>query len=135
MSAESRRYEAIALLAREVLCEQVYRARELWDADHPCRALGLRTIEPWEIVWHAEIGILQLDSKALKARASTVLDAILAARKPARCCATSHVPIDTACPTYETGANGRCVYCDHESKCHPGTNVRGPLGKKRDGTT
>jgi hypothetical protein len=22
------------------------------------------------------------------------------------------------CDTYEKGMNGRCVYCDHEGKCH-----------------
>jgi len=44
------------------------------------------------------------------------------------CCESSHVPTDLACPTYETGANGRCVYCDHDSACHPGPNTAGPLG-------
>lgn len=38
----------------------------------------------------------------------------------APCCTTSHRPLDTACWGFERGANGRCVYCDHEEKCHPG---------------
>ncbi len=37
-----------------------------------------------------------------------------------RCCTSSHDPPDTACTTFETGGNGRCVFCDHEEKCHPG---------------
>lgn len=36
------------------------------------------------------------------------------------CCESSHIPKDTACKTYMLGMNGRCVFCDHEEKCHPG---------------
>jgi len=43
-------------------------------------------------------------------------------------CKSSHVPKDLACPTYKKGMNGRCVYCDHEERCHPGPNTAGPLG-------
>lgn len=35
-------------------------------------------------------------------------------------CASSHVPPDLACKEFLRGANDRCVYCDHEEKCHPG---------------
>lgn len=44
-------------------------------------------------------------------------------------CESSHYPPDRACPTFEKGMNGRCVYCDHEKRCHPGPNTAGPLGK------
>lgn len=27
-------------------------------------------------------------------------------------------PEPDPCSTYEQGMNGRCVYCDHEAKCH-----------------
>ncbi len=36
------------------------------------------------------------------------------------CCLSSHSPPDTACREFLKGMNGRCVYCDHEEKCHPG---------------
>ena len=44
----------------------------------------------------------------------------LAARAPARCCAHEHQTDTGVCATFERGTNGRCVYCDHEEKCHPG---------------
>ena len=38
-----------------------------------------------------------------------------------RCkCGCCHVPDHGACQTFEAGMNGRCVYCDHGIKCHPG---------------
>lgn len=37
-------------------------------------------------------------------------------------CNRSHVPDLGACPTFRDGKNGRCVYCDHASYCHPGGN-------------
>ena len=45
-------------------------------------------------------------------------------------CASSHHPRDLACPRFEMGMNGRCVFCDHESRCHPGPNKSGPLGAR-----
>lgn len=33
-------------------------------------------------------------------------------------CGCCHVPDHGPCPTYEIGANGRCVYCDHGKACH-----------------
>ena len=47
-------------------------------------------------------------------------------------CESSHVPKDLACKSFEEGANGRCVYCDHEKRCHPGPGNAGPLGKGGD---
>lgn len=44
-------------------------------------------------------------------------------------CACCHVPDYGACRTFERGRNGRCVYCDHAERCHPGTGrlANGPL--------
>jgi hypothetical protein len=33
-------------------------------------------------------------------------------------CTCCHAKDFGACPTYERGANGMCVYCDHHEKCH-----------------
>lgn len=33
-------------------------------------------------------------------------------------CACCDRPEPEPCSTYERGMNGRCVYCDHEAKCH-----------------
>lgn len=41
-------------------------------------------------------------------------------RAKPHCCASSHEPPDTACKSFLAGQNGRCAYCDHEAKCHPG---------------
>lgn len=36
-----------------------------------------------------------------------------------RCnCGCCHVHDNGACPKFEAGANGRCVYCDHGEACH-----------------
>jgi hypothetical protein len=75
---------ASALLMREVLCEQVWRSRHLWDVNHPARALGMRMIDPEEILDHVEESILGLGSDALKALAAHVLDAIIAKRIEAK---------------------------------------------------
>lgn len=45
------------------------------------------------------------------------------------CCASSHVPSDTACRDFFAGTNGRCVYCDHETKCHPGPGATCEIGQ------
>lgn len=38
-----------------------------------------------------------------------------------RCqCGCCHAPDHGACDDFEEGANGRCVYCDHGERCHPG---------------
>lgn len=44
-------------------------------------------------------------------------------------CECCHVPDLGACGTYLQGMNGRCVYCDHGEKCHPGKGrvANGPL--------
>lgn len=46
-------------------------------------------------------------------------------------CQCSHVPDLGACPTFEQGSNGRCVYCDHAEGCHPGDSdhFNTPLGQ------
>jgi hypothetical protein len=44
-------------------------------------------------------------------------------------CSSSHIPKDLACGNFEWCANGRCVYCDHEWRCHPGPGNAGPLGR------
>lgn len=44
------------------------------------------------------------------------------------CCASSHEPRDTACRGFLAGDNGRCVYCDHEQKCHPGPGATCEIG-------
>ena len=36
-------------------------------------------------------------------------------------CECSHKYDYGACDDFEKGMNGRCVYCDHEEDCHPGT--------------
>lgn len=48
-------------------------------------------------------------------------------------CACSHGFDFGACRTFELGANGRCVYCDHAEGCHPGAGplANGPLGPFR----
>lgn len=33
-------------------------------------------------------------------------------------CSCCDRPEPEPCSTYERGLNGRCVYCDHEAKCH-----------------
>ncbi len=33
-------------------------------------------------------------------------------------CECCHANDHGACPTYERGGNGRCVYCDHDKDCH-----------------
>ena len=45
-------------------------------------------------------------------------------------CGCCHVPDHGACQTFEMGANGRCVYCDHGKDCHPGdpNKFNTPLG-------
>lgn len=51
--------------------------------------------------------------------------------KHERCeCGCCHVPDHGACQSFEKGANGRCVYCDHGKDCHPGNPKRfnTPLG-------
>lgn len=35
-------------------------------------------------------------------------------------CGCCHKPDYGACQSFEKGANGRCVYCDHGKVCHPG---------------
>jgi hypothetical protein len=49
------------------------------------------------------------------------------------CCTSSHEPPDTACKRFERGANGRCVYCDHEEKCHPGPGATCEIGSGERG--
>ena len=34
------------------------------------------------------------------------------------CCEVADDPPGTPCTDYVVGANGRCVYCDHDHKCH-----------------
>jgi len=48
-------------------------------------------------------------------------------RCPCGCC---HVPDYGACQSFEKGANGLCVYCDHGEECHPGNpeSYNTPLG-------
>lgn len=48
--------------------------------------------------------------------------------EPERCCASSHDPADTACRGFERGANGRCVFCDHDASCHPGPGATCEIG-------
>jgi len=38
-------------------------------------------------------------------------------------CDCCHVLDYGACDTFERGMNGRCVYCDHDKECHPGTGL------------
>jgi hypothetical protein len=33
-------------------------------------------------------------------------------------CGCCHAIDYGACPTFEAGSNGRCVYCDHAEPCH-----------------
>lgn len=46
------------------------------------------------------------------------------------CCLSCHYPADTACRKFHVGGNGRCVYCDHEQKCHPGPGATCDIGKE-----
>jgi hypothetical protein len=91
---------ALALLTREVICEQVYRtattsiAATGWPVTgHVCTALKMREISPEEIVRHSCLSpldsrswpgaasyLLSLNSKELKIVAAKTLDAILADR-------------------------------------------------------
>lgn len=47
-------------------------------------------------------------------------------------CSCCHDPDLGACPTFESGSNGRCVFCDHDEGCHPGVRDRfnTPLGQE-----
>jgi len=45
---------------------------------------------------------------------------LMAALDDEKCCECSHLPDRGACDNFEKGMNGRCVYCDHDEKCHPG---------------
>lgn len=47
---------------------------------------------------------------------------------PPRCCSSSHEPPDTACKVFLAGRSGRCTYCDHEAKCHPGPGATCEIG-------
>jgi hypothetical protein len=49
------------------------------------------------------------------------------------CCASSHDPPDTACKSFLAGSNTRCVYCDHEEKCHPGPGATCWIGSGENG--
>ncbi len=72
--------EAVALLTRELICEQIYRQREKWDVAHPNNALMTRDIKVEEIVEHVHEGILELNKHELRLHASIVLDRIMTAR-------------------------------------------------------
>ncbi len=76
----SRREEAAALLMRELICEQIFRERAKWDPDHPSRALGIRTIEPRELLPYVCVSHLILASHQRKAEAAWILDQIVANR-------------------------------------------------------
>ena len=41
-------------------------------------------------------------------------------------CKCAHSHDHGACPTFEAGMNGRCVYCDHAKECHS-LRVPGPF--------
>jgi hypothetical protein len=75
-----------ALLMREVVCEQVYRHRAAFDAEHPCRSLHIREITPEEIVDAVTVRVghfgyvLALDKDGLKMLGAIVLDEIIARR-------------------------------------------------------
>lgn len=49
-------------------------------------------------------------------------------------CQCAHSPDLGACDSYEQGANGRCVYCDHDKPCHEsiGEYANGPLAPHRN---
>lgn len=71
---------ACAVLMREAICERIFRARDRWNADHPCRALGVREI-PWEtITWHvSRVGadaIVDMDKTAIRALAASIMDEV-----------------------------------------------------------
>lgn len=68
---------AAALLMREVVCELVYRNRAQWDAEHPNRALGVRTIDAALVATHSHSGLVDLEASELRGEASRVLDRIL----------------------------------------------------------
>lgn len=72
--------DAIVLLTREVLCEQIYRQRDKWDPAHPNNSLSVRDIAPEEIVPHVHEGVLDMNKSELRTHAAEVLDRILAAR-------------------------------------------------------
>ena len=55
------------------------------------------------------------------------------ARGTPKCCESSHDPPDTACRGYLESSNGRCVYCDHEKKCHPGPGATCWIGSGENG--
>lgn len=75
---------ATALLMRELVCEQVYRGRARWDAEHPCRALGLRDITPEEVLPFAKVGMLTWTNEERRKNAAFVLDSIVEAREKTR---------------------------------------------------
>lgn len=58
---------------------------------------------------------------------------VFGVRLTKRCCSSSHEPADTSCTEYCVGMNGRCVYCDHEEKCHPGPGATCWIGRTVDG--
>jgi hypothetical protein len=49
------------------------------------------------------------------------------------CCSSCHIPPDLACREYLEGSNGRCVFCDHEDKCHPGPGATCEIGRGERG--
>lgn len=56
-----------------------------------------------------------------------------ALERTAQCeCGCCHAHDYGACPEFELGGNGRCVYCDHSAPCHERDKNReafnGPLG-------
>lgn len=72
---------ALALLVREVLCEQAYRHRNEIDVNregvgHICRQLALRVVPLERVVPHVQLSLLELPKEELRAYAARVLDAI-----------------------------------------------------------
>jgi hypothetical protein len=70
----SNREQAAALLMREVICEKIYRERDKWDAEHPNRALGVRSFWPRDLMPFVVTKLLRLDKEQLRSYAAAVLD-------------------------------------------------------------
>lgn len=74
--------QAVALLTREVLCEQIYRNRAAvaGDLEHINKALQTRGVNLDAIVRHTTTEVLVMTKDKLRAHAAEVLDKIMKER-------------------------------------------------------
>lgn len=109
--------EAVAMMMRELICEQVYRERANWNTEHPNKALGVRTITPEEVISVTKDQYLKYNKDEWKSLASAVLDKLIARRRlywvSSRCrTSEKYTPTNPDEDVYEVGDAEACL-CGH----------------------